>query len=348
MKSKATWRDSGLLAKAKEISRASEWWDYKFVPIFALFYATALNLGRPIWTLWPAAITLLVALVPGAIYVSVINDISDREDDRAAGKINRMDGRPLWQSLLLAGTPFAAGMTIAWSWRADLPLCLAYLSAWTAFSLYSIPPFRLKSRGLAGVFADASGAHLFPTLVGILLVYRFTGEAADWVWISCAACWSFACGLRGILWHQLSDLENDRAANVRTFACRTSVPSILAASHLCLFPVEVASLAGLLLQIGTLIPTCALLLYLLLVRRRIGWWDMSAVIVQPKPRYLILLHEYYLVFFPLSILLASALRHPADALVVLAHLAVFPGRTWAVATESWRLRTHSAAHRPAT
>jgi hypothetical protein len=73
---------------------------------------------------------------------------------------------------------------------------------------------------------------------------------------------------------------------------------------------------------------------------------MKAVLVQPRPRYLILLHDYYGVFLPVSILVASAIAYPVDLAVLAAHLLLFPNRARLVARETWRLRTHASAHVP--
>src|SRR5687768_15009059 len=102
-----------------EIVRAGEWWEYKLSPIFATFYATALLLGVPVVSLWPAALTLLLALVPGAAYVSVVNDLTDRADDAAAGKANRLSGRSPIYAVGLLGGAITAGLAFAVLWRGD-------------------------------------------------------------------------------------------------------------------------------------------------------------------------------------------------------------------------------------
>src|SRR4029077_12941145 len=98
----------------------------------------------------------------------------------------------------------------------------SYVGVWAAFSLYSIPPFRLKGRAALGLIADASGAHLFPVLVAALLALRARGDGLDPTWVAACGAWAFAFGLRGILWHQLFDIDNDRKAGVHTFAVRHS------------------------------------------------------------------------------------------------------------------------------
>src|SRR5580765_6880550 len=78
------------MKKALKIIRSSEWWEYKLSPFLALGYATALFTSTPLYQLAPRLFLLLISIITGAIYVSVINDITDMEDDLAAGKNNRM------------------------------------------------------------------------------------------------------------------------------------------------------------------------------------------------------------------------------------------------------------------
>src|SRR6185503_20264135 len=77
----------------RRVVRAGEWWEYKLAPILGVFYATAFTLHVPLTSLWRSALVTLLALAPGAAYVSVINDLTDLDDDRAAGKANRFEGR---------------------------------------------------------------------------------------------------------------------------------------------------------------------------------------------------------------------------------------------------------------
>ncbi len=101
-------------ARLREVARAGEWWEYKLVPIFAIFYATALTLGMPLSSLWGAALTLLAALVPGAVYVSVLNDLTDLKEDAAAGKANRLASRSAPAVAMLLAVPVAVGLAFCW------------------------------------------------------------------------------------------------------------------------------------------------------------------------------------------------------------------------------------------
>ena len=329
---------AGRLARLSDAIRAGQWWEYKFVPILAFFYASARLLDVPLVRLWPAALILLLALAPGAAYVSLINDWTDRAQDAAAAKANRMAGRSGGYAALAIAVPIAAGVAFVWLWRRDLPLLASYLAAWLSFSFYSLPPFRLKARGLAGVVADAAGSSLFPAMVAAILAFRAAAAPLDPVWLGAAAACAFGYGLRGIIWHQLLDAENDRAAAVRTFAQRHGAATVAAVGKRLVFPIELAGLVVMLWKLRDAAPLVALALYAALAARRVPIFRMRLSLVEPGPRHMILLQEYYDFFLPLALLLSSAARHPIDLLAVAVHLLLFPRRALQIARDAWKLR----------
>lgn len=318
--------------------RAGEWWEFKIAPILAIFYATSLLAGASILSLAPSLLLLLAALVPGAVYVSVLNDLTDRDEDREAGKANRMAGASNWLALAAIGPAIAAGLVVAWYWRGDPLLLGCYLAAWISFTLYSLPPFRLKTRGVAGLAADAAGAQLFPALVAVLLAFRAVGAPVDPLWLLAAGLWAFAHGLRGILWHQLCDSAADEAAGVRTFVQRVPRGRAVALGNYLAWPAELVALALLLWKLGAAGPLVGLFLYALLARQRLRIFRLRAIVVEPQPRSLVLLQEYYTLFLPLSLLVEAALTRPADGVVLLAHLILFPVAALTAARDVWKLR----------
>ena len=176
------------------------------------------------------------------------------------------------------------------------------------------------------MIADASGAHLFPTLVAVVVTFRWADRPVSVPWMLAVGAWAFMNGLRGILWHQLSDAEHDRRALVRTFAQRHDARWIARLGTFVIFPVELAGLAGMLWQMGSVIPVIFLGFHLRLMVVRMRVWQMQAVIVAPKARFLIVLHEYYDGLLPVAVLCASAWRHPADVMVLAIHLLLFSRR----------------------
>lgn len=306
--------------------RAGEWWEFKLAPLFAVVYATAYLLELPLASLWPLFILALAALVPGAAYVSVLNDLTDLEEDLASGKANRLVGR---SRAFVAGLLLCCilpGLAVALYWRKDTLLLALYLAAWAAFTLYSVRPIRLKSRGLAGLLADAAGAHLFPTLLVVVLVFRWGGASLDPLWLAAVGVWSLGLGLRGNLWHQITDVSNDERVGLRTFASRHKITSLRRLGNFFIFPAELTALAALLARLQSPAALLFLLLYLLLEWSRRRMWKTGLVVVVPRERSSILMLEYYEVFFPLALLIASTARNPADALVAAAHLLIFPRR----------------------
>jgi 4-hydroxybenzoate polyprenyltransferase len=325
--------------------RAREWWEHKLSPMLAAMYATAHVLDVSIASLWPALLAVLVAIVPTATYVSVVNDVADREEDLAAGKTNRMADRSAISTTAFLAVPLGVGAVMVILWRDDPLLVSLYLAAWLAFSLYSLPPFRLKRRGLAGVLADACGAHLFPTLLAVVLVSRSSGRALDAAWLAAIATWAFACGLRGILWHQLVDREDDARIGVSTFATRHRPDNVAKAGAFFVFPLELAALGVIFVRVDDVFPVVALASYTMLSLFRHRLWGTDAIIVRPKPRSHLVLHEFYEAFLPAGLLIGSAVHHPVDLLILVAHLALFPQRAGRAVKDLWRMISRSGLKR---
>ncbi|HEX8719437.1 MAG TPA: UbiA family prenyltransferase [Pyrinomonadaceae bacterium] len=346
----------GRGAELTRTVRAGEWWEFKLSPILATAYATAFLLNLSIASLWPALLLSLAALVPGAAYVSVLNDLTDIEDDLACGKPNRLVGRSRAFVAAALACCVAPGIAVAFYWRADPLLLSLYLAAWAAFTLYSLPPARLKARGMAGLLADACGAHLFPTLVVAVLVFRWGGAPLDRVWLASVAAWSLCLGLRGNLWHQLSDLSNDEKSGLRTFARRHKITRLRGLGNFVIFPAEAAAFVVMLWRAGSGAAAALLCLYALLELLRNRLWGVKPCVVVPGAGYRhILMHEYYEVLFPAAFVLASSLRHPLDALVWGGHLLLFPRRARRLLGDlrdawrrgeyrRWRLKMRAAAY----
>jgi 1,4-dihydroxy-2-naphthoate octaprenyltransferase len=320
-----------------DLTRADEWWNYKLVPILSTFYATALVLRVPMISMWSSALSLLLAIVTAAIFASAINELTDRGDDAAAGKRNRAADRPRSVAALFAAA-VGAGLTFAWLWRRDTPLLACYLATLLAFALYSTPPFRLKKRGLPGVLCVAAGEQLFPALAAVFIACRGAQRAASGAWVASVAVWALAFGLRGIVWHQLRDVENDRAAGVRTFVSRQPRAASAIATF-AVFPVELGALAAMLRQIGGAWPAAFLVLYTLYAIRSVRRRQVTPVIVAPKPRSFIVLQDFYTDLFPIALLIAASIRERRDLAILAAHLLLFPR---AVVQASRRLSASTA------
>lgn len=329
--------DTSALNRLASATRAGDWWDYKLVPVLMVSYASAVRCDVPVGTLWFPILTLLGALIPGAIYVSLINDLTDTADDAAAGKTNWLIGRTRTPAILGIFASLAAGCAFAWYWRTHPILLSLYAAAWVAFTLYSVPPFRLKTRALAGVIADAGGSNLFPVLLAATMTMNAAEASADWLWLVSVGCWGFAYGLRGILWHQLVDAESDRVGGVNTFAQRYGARAAQRLGASVAAPLELIALALILVQVDSLGALVALALYYWFVEAQIDLFRMVPILVSPHPRSIFVGQRYYDLFLPLGILAGSAMHYPVDAIVLAVHLILFPGRPLQWAAEIGRM-----------
>jgi 4-hydroxybenzoate polyprenyltransferase len=311
------------IASVRVASRAGEWWEDKLAPILGTGYATAAFAGAPLIDSAGELALVLVALVPGAVYVSLLNDLTDRDVDRLAGKWNRIDGRSprAWW----AGVAACLGAALAISaiaWRDDPWTLLFYGAAWVAFALYSVPPVRLKARGAFGVLADAAGAQLFPHLLMVAAVLAAAGRQLDASLVAAVGCWAFASGVRGALWHQLSDRAADVSAGLRTFgSTRPDLARRLGAY--VVFPLELIAFAALLVLASGVLAALLMPAYALLEYRRTRRWGARIVVVTPAEPYRIAMQEYYVAIFPLAFLVSTTLEQPGAALVLAAHLLLF-------------------------
>ena len=308
--------------------RAGEWWEFKLLPVLATGYATAFLLKTSIISLWPQLVVALVALAVCAADASVVNDLADFNDDRASGKANRLVGKSrAFVTATLAGCVLL-GLAVAFYWRSEPLMLSSYAASWIILTLYSLPPFRLKSRGVLGLLACASGEQLFPSLLIVSVVNRQYTGPMDVIWFVSVATWSLSFGLRGILWHQLTDRQNDEKVGLSTFARRHETAWLRRLGNFIIFPLELAAFCFMLWHAGSRVAITLLCYYAMLTYLRKRLWGVNLVVVVPKPRYQIVMQEYSEVFFPLAFLLSSSLRFHLDALIIVPHLLLFPRRAF--------------------
>lgn len=303
----------------------NEWWEFKLSPLLAIFYATAVLTNTSLLNIWHLPILLLVSLGVGAIYVSVINDLTDIEVDRRAGKSNRFADKSLFFKIFILSVCLSFGIITAYFWtNLSLLSGIFYIAAWIAYALYSIYPFRFKNRGFLGVLGDASGAHFFPYLFVVSAAFAWIEQPINFVWLILVGIWSLACGVRGILWHQVQDFSSDKTSGVSTFVTKHSKSLACLIGERFIFPLEFISFLILLFISQNIIGILFLPLYLLLVWSRSAVWGMNIVIVAPHPKTQIIMNDYYSALLPLSVLILAAIFNPADIIIGMIHFILFP------------------------
>ena len=313
-----------MLAIAK-ITRAGEWWEYKLPPMLAVVYATAIHAHKNLMELSPKILIWLAGIIIGAAYVSIVNDLTDLKEDEASGKKNRLSKLPAWMQFFLMLLTVVSGFFFAFFFLNDVVSILLYAASWIAFSLYSIPPFRFKKRGIAGVFADAGGAHLFPTLFLVSATVHDSHITMDWVWFSIVGIWALMYGLRGILWHQFFDRDNDLKIGLNTYASKKN-PEAFKKQSFFIMAVELTALFSILFSIFKLLPVIGLILYaaMLLCYHRIYRLAIIAVVPPSHQGWHLAMSTYYQFIFPLSLLFTVVFLNPDVWILIAAHLILFP------------------------
>lgn len=308
-----------------KIARASEWWEYKLPPLLAVAYSTALLANKSLYELAPRLGVLLLGIIIGAAYVSIVNDLTDLKEDEACSKHNRLSKFSQWVRIFLVLIPVFLGFAFAWLFLNDVLSIVLYSLSWISFSLYSIPPFRFKKRGFLGVLADASGAHLFTSLFLLSATADFFRIEINWVWFAAVGVWAMMCGLRGILWHQFFDRDNDLKIGLKTFATQKD-PSSFQIPSMLITGMELLAMGVMLVYISIPLPVVALFFYglmLIVYSKKFGFTLIAIIPPKNQPWHLLMMN-YYQLLWPMSLIITSALNEPLAGLLILIHLILFP------------------------
>lgn len=319
-----------MIARINKIYRSfrtSDWWEYKISPILAIAYATSITLDSSVNNniLW--ILILIVSITIGAIFVSTINDISDIEDDIASGKPNRMTNINIKYRWIIPTTCILLGLICLAIFSPDIISMILYTLPWLAYSLYSFKPFRLKERGFLGVLADALGAHVFISLFIVSSLSYYTESQIDWTWFFLIGAWTLIVGIKGILWHQYFDRENDLISQTRTFAT-TIDPSKIQQYEMILICSELCVLALILIKLNILIVNMFFGIYLIISFLRYTALNHQVTIILFSKKYKsqILLFDFYVAILPISLLIYYSTIEPKTMFLLVLHLVLFPNR----------------------
>lgn len=311
-----------------ETVRSADWWLYKIPPLLVSAYAGFLLFPSALPD-WSIVARTLVAILLIAIFGYVQNDVCDVDADRQAGRPNRMSAaRPTSRAVWIFA-PAAAALSIAMT-TGDHVLVAITATNLLVPTLYSVPPVRLKGRGLAGALADAAGVHLLPMAAMCRAVtLSAPNDIQSILFVTTALGWATAAGLRGILLHQVRDRDDDAAAGVVTWGGGLGATRARAIVLRLLLPIELLSL-GLfvmpLLRVGPMLGI-ALVLYAAAesVKMRRGW---TLPLVEHadgsrEPYVPVINNELYEVWLPVALAGQLAIRDPWLWTLVLAHIYLF-------------------------
>lgn len=204
--------------KAGKLFRAEDWWIGKASMLMGMVYMLSAIFGISFRSFGLWGVSSIATIIGFAALGYLINDFFDQEKDRLAGKKNFLLGKPasikfiyfMVAVLLLAGPWYY----LPWD-RWTLWLMAAQI---LAYLIYSVPPVRLKERGMAGIVVDALYAHVIPAMMATY-TYLLISDLPffDLTLFLLLFFWQFVAGVRNVLLHQQSDQESDAQSGTDTY-----------------------------------------------------------------------------------------------------------------------------------
>lgn len=199
----------------QNLIRFKDWRSNKLTNLLIIIYLYLFWLEEPFYRdRMVYCVLFMISAFGFAAFGYLVNDWADKEQDKLAGKKNHIGKVSSLTGVLLIVAFWLVGI-LPWIWLPSHILMVGLLILETALLLmYSLPPIRLKERGVFGVLADASYAHVIPAA---LIIFMFGGFVHSW-WLAISILvWQAAMGCRNILIHQLQDLKKDELSGISTF-----------------------------------------------------------------------------------------------------------------------------------
>jgi 4-hydroxybenzoate polyprenyltransferase len=151
----------------------------------------------------------------GTGYGYLINDFADRELDRLHGKRNAFHGVNTTVAVDVLILVLLVSVAVGWPF-VRRPWFAVIWGVWVCVAtFYSMPPLRLKERGVWGLAATVAAQQTLPAA----LVFAAFGRLCTWGALAFVV-YATARGLSSDAGHQWRDWERDSSTGTRTFAVR--------------------------------------------------------------------------------------------------------------------------------
>lgn len=256
-----------------KLLKLNKWWTSHFGMMLAFIYlATALSAKPPSLTTFASTLLLFVVATLGiATFGQLMNDLMDIQQDLRSGAPNTMARLGIKQRLLLFGFVILLGL-LPWIWLPINSVIIGLLVAeYMLFILYSVPPVRLKARGLWGAAADSLYGYVITNMVAILVFTQLSGSDLPWLTLA-ASAWMFIFGLGQIIQHQLLDANRDSHDGINTFVVANGWAHSLYILRNVVLPLDCLSFFLLLIYFFIKIPIISLL-FLVHAYLLFQWWQ---------------------------------------------------------------------------
>lgn len=304
--------------------RANDWWRSKAAMLMGMVYLFTLWFSIPFVQFALLALLSLATICGFAATGYLLNDFFDRAKDLKAGKRNfLLNRRPAFIAVcFIIALLF---LSLPWIYLPFTPSSGLLMALEIGLLvIYSLPPLRLKERGLAGIITDALYAHTVPVMLAAYTFSLAIHKTIPVPLITLLITWQTLSGVRNILLHQYDDINADEKAGSKNWVATISFPVFLNSLSYLVATETFASIA----------------FFALLAKLQPGFWLSVALIIVwalivgikylPK-RQIDLTNEglkhypnnVYEKWLPVSILFVLSFNHLAFAGVLLLHLMLF-------------------------
>lgn len=155
---------------------------------------------------------LLFAVLSKGLSSILINDLTDRDIDRRAGKERWITSLPLPAGIMIPAFLLVSGFFALIKAGGSIPVFASFTATVLLGILYSLKPVRFKERGVWGIFAYSLSA----TLLHAVVPWTLFRPDLSLLPLLCAVV--FGDKLVQILFHQIVDFNSDSTGKVRSFA----------------------------------------------------------------------------------------------------------------------------------
>jgi 4-hydroxybenzoate polyprenyltransferase len=235
--------NSHLIENTNRLLKIDKWWVYKIGSgVFTLILLKLISNPDSNITFFISDLLLFLILILLAVYGHFINDYSDYEIDKIAGKSNIFSSIPIRiaPALILILAIGAISLAVLnFSIDVQLFVGLQLISS----VLYSLKPFRIKERGLFALALTGFYERLNPYII----IFLCTIPAYNQLPITVLALillylvWSYLWECRNFINGQLKDVENDKQSSVKSLVIFVGQSQTILIKNVLLF-IEVAAL----------------------------------------------------------------------------------------------------------
>lgn len=232
-------RKTSVLRAFLQLIKTDRWWVYKIagglltVLVVTIAYQVSVNA-----LFWIKLAVLFVSFGLLAVFGHLLNDYTDQQTDRLAGKSNAVTHIGSRTSLILISTLSITALLLLSVLESKLLLALGGLQILLNMA-YSVRPFRIKEKGIWAILITGVYERVLPYfMIGCLLVDIEEMSMSD-MFVG-YLLWAFFWEMRNFLNGQQQDMEADRATGQKTVAVVFKADFLVKLNWL-FFVVEVAA-----------------------------------------------------------------------------------------------------------